>query len=212
MIIDAPVKEKFPDLTVLTTSIDNVTVSGQDDQLETFKSEIISDIRSQYTLETLKDVLEFRMYRDFFWSINIDPTKIRPASEALIRRVLHGKPLPQINTVVDTYNLASMKTRIALAAFDADKIDPELTMRFAQEGEQFVGIGMDNPIYLQGNELVIQSGTDIIALYPYRDADKSKIMTPTTEIYLVVCGVPGISTDKLENAKKVAVKYIQRYC
>jgi DNA/RNA-binding domain of Phe-tRNA-synthetase-like protein len=212
MIIDAPVKEQFPDLNILTTSIQNVTVTSHNDQLETFKSKCISDIRSQYTLDTLKNILEFRMYRDFFWSISIDPTKIRPASEALTRRILHGKPLPRINTVVDTYNIASIKTRIALAAFDAHKITPELTLRFAQQGEQFLGIGMDTPIYLQGNELVIQSGTDIIALYPYRDADKSKIMTSTTDIYLVVCGVPGISAEKLENAKKVAVEYIQRFC
>ena len=212
MKIDAPVHDTFPDLNILTTSIENVTVTPKSSSLEEFKKEFISEIKSSYTLETLKDVPELRLYRDFFWKIGIDPTKVRPASEALIRRVVQGKPLPTINTLVDTYNLASMESRIPLAAFDSDKISPDLLLRFAVKNEQFTGIGMKSPVLLEGNELVIESGDDIIALYPHRDADKSKVTLSTRAVLIVVCGVPGIPGESLRNARTVAEEYIIRFC
>jgi DNA/RNA-binding domain of Phe-tRNA-synthetase-like protein len=212
MKIDAHVHNTFPDLNILTTSIEDVTVTPKSSSLEEFKKEFISKIKSSYTLETLKDVPELRLYRDFFWKIGIDPTKVRPASEALIRRVVQGKPLPTINTLVDSYNLASMESRIPLAAFDSDKISPNLLLRFAVKNEQFTGIGMKSPVLLEGNELVIQSGDDIIALYPHRDADRSKVTLSTRTVLVVVCGVPGIPGESLRNARTVAEEYIMRFC
>lgn len=212
MRIDSKVRDRFPDLNILTSSIENVTVKRESDDLEKFKPEFISAIKSQYTLETLKDVPELRSYRDFFWKIGIDPTKTRPASEALIRRVIQGKPLPKINTLVDSYNLASMESRVPLAAFDSFQISPDLILRFSVKDEEFTGIGMKKPVLLKGNELVIESGDELIALYPHRDADKSKITLSTRNVLIVVCGVPGISSETLKNAQKVAVEYVTRFC
>jgi DNA/RNA-binding domain of Phe-tRNA-synthetase-like protein len=212
MKIDSKVREKFPDLNVLTMSMENITVEKERNDLETCKKDFISTITSQYNIETLKDIPELRLYRDFFWKIGIDPTKTRPASEALIRRVIQGKPLPKINTLVDSYNLASMESRVPLAAFDIDKISPDLCLRFAGKDEEFTGIGMKAPVALQGNELVIQSGEEIIALYPHRDADKSKITLSTQNVLIVVCGVPGIGSGTLTNAQTVAEAYITRFC
>ena len=212
MKIDSEVREKFPDLNIKTTTIDHVTVEPKNKDLEEFKKDFILKIRSQYSLETLKDIPELRSYRDFFWKIGIDPTKTRPASEALIRRIIQRKPLPTINTLVDSYNLASMESRVPLAAFDSEKISDDLLLRFSVKGKHFTGIAMKTPVVLQGNELVIQSGTDIIALYPHRDADKSKITLSTTNVYIVVCGVPGIPITQLEYAQTVAAEYITRFC
>ena len=134
--IDSELKTRFPDLTVLTLRIKGVQIQKRGAELEKFKVEVMRQVRNDYNLDSVKDHPTFRAYRDFFWSIKIDPTKIRPAAEALIRRILAGKPLPSINTLVDAYNLASIKSRIALATFDADKLEGDLLMRFAEEGEQ----------------------------------------------------------------------------
>ena len=138
--------------------------------------------------------------------------KIRPAAEALIRRILSGKGLPTINTLVDAYNLASAESCIALAAFDAEKIEGDLVMRFAEEGEKFLGIGMKSPKTLNGGEIVVADSRSLIAIYPYRDADHSKVTLETNRIYLMTCGVPGISLDKLKEAESLAVRYITKFC
>jgi DNA/RNA-binding domain of Phe-tRNA-synthetase-like protein len=210
--IDSELGTRFPDLTVITFQVNGVKIQKKDTELEKFKLEVMQQVRNEYDLDAVKDHPTFRAYRDFFWRIGIDPTKIRPAAEALIRRILAGKTLPCINTLVDAYNLASIKSRIALATFDADKLEGNLLMRFAQEGEQFYGIGMEKPLMLKGGKIVVSDNERLIAVYPYRDADNTKVTEKTENVTMVVCGVPGIPKETLENASRVAVDYINRFC
>jgi len=210
--IDSELKTRFPDLNVLTLRIKGVQIHKRGAELEKFKVEVMRQVRNDYNLDSVKDHPTFRAYRDFFWSIKIDPTKIRPAAEALIRRILARKTLPSINTLVDAYNLASIKSRIALATFDADKLEGDLLMRFAEEGEQFYGIGMKKPLILKGGEIVVSDDKKLIAVYPYRDADNTKVTEETENIMMLVCGVPGIPKENLENASRVALEYITRFC
>ena len=209
---DSKLKTRFPDLTVLTLRIRDVKIQKRGAELEKFKVEVMRQVRNDYSLDSVKDQPIFRAYRDFFWSIKIDPTKIRPAAEALIRRILAGKTLPSINTLVDVYNLASIKSRIALATFDADRLEGELLMRFAEEGEQFYGIGMEKPLILKGGEIVVSDEEKLVAIYPYRDADNTKVTEKTENIMMLVCGVPCIPKETLENASHVALEYINRFC
>jgi len=210
--IDSELKIHFPELTALTLDIDGVNIRKRATELENFKLEVMRHIRNEYTLDSVKDLPTFRAYRTFFWSIGIDPTKTRPAAEALTRRILAGKTLPCINTLVDTYNLASIKTRIAIATFDADKLDGKLLMRFAKEGEQILGIGMEKPLILKGREIIISDQEKLIAVYPHRDADNTKVTKKTENVSIVVCGVPGITEEVLESASDLTLEYITRFC
>lgn len=210
--IDPELKRRFPELNALTLGIAGVQIKKKDAELENFKKQITEQIRNDYTLDSVKDHPTFRAYRTFFWTIGIDPTKIRPAAEALTRRILAGKTLPCINTLVDSYNLASIKTGIALATFDADKLDGNLLMRFAQEGEQIVGIGMDKPFVMKGGEIVVSDEKKLIAVYPYRDADNTKVTEKTENVSIVVCGVPNITKETLETASDVTLEYVTRFC
>ena len=210
--IDSRLKKRFPDLKVLIFQIESVKVEKRNEELESFKEELMKQVRKQYNLDSLRNLPTFRAYRDFFWKIGIDPTKSRPAAEALIRRILQGKTIPNINTLVDAYNLASIKTEIALAAFDANKLKGNLQMRFAIEGEEFMGIGMEKPMHLEGGEIVISDGEKLIAVYPHRDADNTKVTNKTVDVVMLVCGVPNIGEETLLEAERVATEYITKFC
>ncbi len=212
ILLSADVKAKFPELNVLAVELKGLAVKDEHEDLKAFTGEVIARTKERFTPDDLKDLPIFRAYRDFFWRVGIDPTKIRPAAEALIRRILRGNPPPKINTLVDAYNLASIDTQIALAAFDAAKMSGGLRMRFSRAGEEFSGIDMDKPVALVGNELVIEDDEDLVAVYPYRDADRSKVTTSAMDVLLLVCGVPGIEYEILEGARERAVEYIKRFC
>jgi DNA/RNA-binding domain of Phe-tRNA-synthetase-like protein len=209
---DSRLKDKFPRIEVLTSRIKGIKVERRSAELEKFKEEIVKGVKENYKLESLKDLAAFKAYRDFFWRVGVDPTKNRPASEALIRRILGGKPLPSINTFVDAYNLASIRSEIPLAAFDAEKTRGALYMRFANSGEEFLGIGMEKPMTLKGGEVVITDEEKIVAIYPHRDAESTKITEETRNVILMTCGVPGISAKKLQKAKSLAIEYVTRFC
>jgi len=212
MIISQEIRREFPDLQVLESRVEGVTVKRMDPELEEFKKEIFKEIRETYDLEGLKDRPILRAYRDFFWRLDVDPTKTRPAAEALIRRLLHGKPLPRINTLVDAYNLASVRTEIAICAFDSDMLAGELIMRYASPGEEFLGIGMKKPIRLRGGEIVLSDEEKLLAIYPYRDAEDAKITESTKNVLFIFCGVPGISLQSLMRARDLTLNFVIRFC
>lgn len=211
LIISEGVRERFPELKVAVVSVRDVDVEAEN-KLDALRDEVVQWVHSTYDLDSLKDAHPFRAYRDFFWTLGIDPTKIRPASEALIRRVLRGKSIPRINPLVDAYNLASIKTGVPLAAFDLDKLRGCLVMRFAGEGEEFLGIGMKKPFRLKGGELVISDEEKLVAIYPYRDSEQAKITSETKNVLIVSCGVPGVEEERLIKAAETAVSYITRFC
>jgi DNA/RNA-binding domain of Phe-tRNA-synthetase-like protein len=210
--IEEPVTYAYSGLAVLERTIMSLTITRSSPALQEEKERVAQEVRSKLALDTLKDQHPMRAYRDFFWHVGIDPTKNRPASEALIRRVLSGKPLPTINTLVDAYNLASIKSGVPIAAFDGEKLEGGLRMRFAKKGETFRGIGMDAPTSLTGVEVVIEDQNGITAVYPYRDADRTRIQEGSNKVVLLFCGVPGVEEELLRKAEAECVGYITRFC
>ena len=196
--------------------LDGLFIKKSDAALDEFKKQVQERIRANLpSLDAVKDQKVFRAYRDFFWGVGVDPTKTRPAGEALTRRILSGWGLPTINTFVDSYNLASAETGIAIAAFDLSKVSgPDLSMRKATPREVFLGIGMEAPIELKGVEMVIEDSRsrELVAVYPYRDSDGSKVTEESESALLMMCGVPGIETSLLEEARDVAKRYVERFC
>ncbi len=201
----------FPDLSVAEGEVGPLSIQEKNPRLEALRDEIVRSVREQYTLERIKDEPLFRAYRDFFWRVGVDPTRTRPASEALVRRILAGKMLPTINTAVDAYNLASIRTGIPIAAFDADTLAGELSMRFAEDGEEFLGIGMATPVLLHKNQVILTDDDAIVAVYPYRDSDATKITLATEMVHIVACGVPKVEREKVHSAYELAVAYLQEY-
>ena len=212
LAIDEPIRNRYPGLSIPYSNISNVSVERDSEELRVLRASVLDRARSQHDLTTLKDSPVFRAYRDFFWRIGIDPTKIRPAGEALIRRVLRRTGIPSVNTLVDAYNLASVETGIAMAAFDTDQIRGSLLLRFSNPSEEFLGIGMNSPVTLKGGEVVIGDEVGILAIYPYRDAERSKIQFTTKSVVILACGVPGIDLDLLRRALSICIDYVTDFC
>jgi DNA/RNA-binding domain of Phe-tRNA-synthetase-like protein len=80
-----------------------------------------------------------RLYRAF----GIDPTSTRPSSEALLRRILQGKPFPSVNAAVEVCNLCSTTFLLPIGLYDAAKIEGEVTLRQGEAGESYPGIRKD---------------------------------------------------------------------
>ncbi len=107
MRVDPFLEAEFPGLRVLELELESLTVRPRDPRLESAKARILATSRSRgTTLDALREAPLFRAYREFYWRVGVDPTKTRPAAEAIARRVLGGRELPTINTLVDAYNLA----------------------------------------------------------------------------------------------------------
>ncbi len=80
------------------------------------------------------------LYRRF----GIDPTRVRPSSEALLRRLKRGEALPRVNSLVDVANVMSVQLQVPVGLYDLDKVKgDELVVRLGAEGESYTGIGKE---------------------------------------------------------------------
>lgn len=210
--IDETLQDRFPGLAAQIIRFHDVSVKRENSELEEYKLDVYKGTQNNWEVEKLRDDPEFRAYRDFFWKLGIDPTKNRPAAEALIRRVLRDRPIPKINTWVDAYNLVSITTAVPIASFDSDLLEGNLLMREAKTGETFLGIAMDKPVVLSGGEAVIQDDKRLVAIYPYRDADYSKVSQDTKNVLMLMCGAPGITRTTLNASAKEAMTVLPRFC
>lgn len=210
LIWDEEASTRFPNMLLCAGVIRGVKVEQINAQVEALRRTVTEEVRGKYRLELLKDNPTIRAYRDLFWSLGVDPTKTRPSGEALLRRVLHGREIPRISTVVDSYNLASLKTTIPLSGFDLDALHLPLCVRFSLQNEEFHGIGMDASIKLSRKMLVLADSEQIVCIYPYRDAKTTRITKETGNVVIVGYGAPQISQNELTSAVETALSFIQQ--
>jgi DNA/RNA-binding domain of Phe-tRNA-synthetase-like protein len=87
---------------------------------------------------------EVAAVRTMYKRVGLDPTKTRPSSEALLRRVRRGDPLPRINSMVDVCNWCSLEFQLPYGLYDADRVEGDVELRLGRDGESYAGIRKDD--------------------------------------------------------------------
>lgn len=130
------------------------------------------------------------MYRRF----GVDPTKTRPSSEALRRRLAKGEPLPRINTAVDVCNWLSAECELPYGLYDADRIEGHVvTLRAGREGEEYAGIRKDT-VHVTGR-LVVADAAGAFG-NPTSDSARTSV-EPGRRALLVVVYAPRAVSEVL---------------
>ncbi len=185
-------------ISIAAMEITDFNIISDNYDLDQIISDVKSELKSKYTINNIKEDPIIAKYRKFYWNqLNLDPTKIRPSSEALIRRILKNQKIPKISSFVDSYNWASAASLIPMGAYDIETFEYPIIIRLTKENEKFTPIGKDVKI-LQPNILVISDKNErILSQYPYRDSKLSMVTKNSRNIILIACGVPGISKNQL---------------
>ncbi len=90
------------------------------------------------------DVGPIERARELYRRFGTDPTRMRPSSEALLRRLKKGDGLPRINSLVDVANAMSVQLQVPVGLYDLGKVKgDELVIRLGREGETYEGIGKE---------------------------------------------------------------------
>jgi DNA/RNA-binding domain of Phe-tRNA-synthetase-like protein len=121
--------------------------------------------------------------RTMYKRIGLDPTKRRPSSEALLRRVRKGEPLPRINSMVDVCNWCSLEFQLPYGLYDAARIDGDVVLRLGREGESYAGIRKDD-VHV-GGRMTLADGTGPFG-NPTSDSARTMVTTATTRALVVV--------------------------
>jgi DNA/RNA-binding domain of Phe-tRNA-synthetase-like protein len=166
-------------------------------------------LRSQLTTESLKEMTSIAATRRIYKLCGKDPSRYRPASEALIRRMLQGKQLYQRDTLVDLVNLASIAYGYSIGGFDADRfVGQRLTLGIGREGEPYEGIGR-GMINIQG--LPVYRDAEGGVGTPTSDHERTKMTLETRHLLVLINGYDGNRQRVSDNAVYIQ-SLLRKYC
>ncbi len=158
--------------------------------------------------------------RRLYHALGIDPSKKRPSSEALVRRVIQGKDLYEINTAVDAGNLTSMLHMRCVGLYDADNIRPHIVagdsggqvasvvLRLGKDDEGYDGIRKDR-IHLAGRPGLFD--TEGPFGNPSADSGRTMVTTGTTRLLYVLFESADESDSGIRERLRLALDVMTRH-
>jgi DNA/RNA-binding domain of Phe-tRNA-synthetase-like protein len=137
---------------------------------------------------------EIASVRTMYKRVGLDPTKTRPSSEALLRRVRRGDSLPRINSMVDVCNWCSLEFQLPYGLYDASRIDGDVELRIGRDGESYPGIRKDD-VNVDGRITLADSQGAFGN--PTSDSARTMVTTSTTRALLVVFAPRDVDARRL---------------
>ena len=189
------IKIELPDVTLGVVEADGLGVSASDAGLARLMDDVCDRKRREFTVETLAEAEPIRAVRAMFRAWDIDPSKYRPSSEALLRRVVQGKGLYRVSNVVDIGNVGSIETGWPFGCYDRARIHPPIALRQGAPGEHYEGIGK-RTWHLEGRPVLADRDGPFGS--PISDSTRSMIRETAREVLVVIyvpAGAPPASIE-----------------
>jgi DNA/RNA-binding domain of Phe-tRNA-synthetase-like protein len=146
--------------------------------------------------------------RTMYKRVGIDPTKRRPSSEALLRRVRKGDSLPRINSMVDVCNWCSLECQLPYGLYDAAHIEGDVVLRLGVEGESYPGIRKDE-VHVAGRITLADSRGPFGN--PTSDSARTMVTTETRRALVVVFAPREIDPRRLDHVINVTARRMNEF-
>ncbi len=178
-------------------------VAGGLDQLAALRAEGVRKARARLTLESLAADPTVAALRKLFRAAGCDPTRYRPASEALLRRVLKGDELPVLHPLVDINNCLSVELAVPCCVMREGTFTPPFIWRAGRAGEGYESLR--GPFNLEGKPLLTDAYGPLDA--PITGNERVKV-TPDTELTWLVAYLPEQAITA-ESARDVLLQLVE---
>ena len=172
------------------------------DEISTHLAHLTATIKP----EQINTVPQIAAMRSAYKALGKDPSRYRGSAEALLRRVLQGKGLYQINSVVDINNLVSLESLNPAGTYDLEKITPPIELRIGAAGESYKGIGKD---LINIEDLPVFDDSAGAFGSPTSDSERAMVRLETRKVLMVIFSFTG--TEGLERWVERASELLGRY-
>lgn len=134
--------------------------------------------------------------RALFRGLGIDPEALRPSSEALLQHVLEGHALPRVNALVDTVTLWSLKTRLPIGVYDAQRVAEHVLVRLGGPGEGFTGLSRQR-VVVEGRPVLCDREGPFGG--PVGDSLRTRATSQTRRAFVVLYLAPSVEPAAAES-------------
>lgn len=208
---------RFPDFRVgMVVATEMRVTAERPADLERQIAEAEQVIRQVIGEETpLGDVPELGIWREVYRQFGAKKTSFRSSVERLVKKARQGGELPRVNTLVDAYNLISLRYRMPVGADDLAMLVSPVSYRFSRPGDSFIPLGdpagaEDPPL---PGEVVYADGQRVLCRRWnwYQDA-WSAISTETTQALLNVEAIEPGTAALVEEASQALCELLGDFC
>jgi DNA/RNA-binding domain of Phe-tRNA-synthetase-like protein len=166
----------------------------------------LTDLQNQLSVEDISKIPSIQSSRIGYKSLGKDPARYRLSAEALLRRVVKGKGLYQVNNVVDLLNLTSVKSGFSIGGYDANKIEGDVQLSIGKANEPYEAIGRGDL-----NIEFLPTFRDQNGPFGSPTSDSVRTMvTPKTQQFLMPIFNFG-GHENLEEVMRDAISLLEKY-
>ena len=171
-----------------------VKVEPSSPQLLEETERLCADLRVRLSGLQPSAIEQLRPARELYKLFGVDPTKTRPSSESLLRRVLKEKPLPRINNAVDWCNHLGVELLLPIGLYDAGKLRGGVTLRSGAAGESYAGI-RKSEVHLEGRPVLLDEEGPFGN--PTSDSLRTCVEPTTAALWMVIFAPASYSAEQL---------------
>jgi len=183
-------------------SFDGLTVVAQDPRMDAPLAAAEAAVRTRPPDESAA-------VRGMYRRTGLDPTKRRPSSEALLRRVRKGEALPRINSLVDVCNWCSLEFQLPYGLYDLDRVEGDVILRLGAEGEGYEGIRKDD-VHVGGR--IALADTRGPFGNPSSDSARTMVTDAATRALMIVFAPAEVPLVRVEQVLEMSSVRTLAYC
>jgi len=174
----------------------------------------VAAIRMRFaSIDEVRSLPEVVAFQKILRKVGVNPRREPPSVERLLGAAIKRGDLPAVNSMVDAYNLVSVRSLCSLGAHDLDQIAVPVTLRFFTGREPFTPLGRNAPIPVSPDEFGYVDAEDrVLCRLDLLQAEFSKVTERTVNALLIIEGTAAHRPETLQQAFTDAIELITRYC
>lgn len=182
-------------------------------ELDELREATLKEIMPSLSTEAIRLDPILQGFRRLHEQVGVSNRKNVASPENLLSNLSRTGRLPQINVLVDIYNLVSVKSRLALGAHDIAHISGNITLRMTTGSEGFWPLGaLESKAVRAGEYAYVDDENSIICRLETRQVEKTKVVLDTTECFYIVQGNTATGNTYLKSVTDELIGLTKRFC
>lgn len=185
----------------------------QNPAFEAYKEAQLEEIRKTWEGRKYKDDPILEGFRELHTKVGRSNRDYVASPEGLRWLFLERGRFPKINTVVDIYNLVSLKSGLALGAHDIRHVHGNIALRLTKGDENFVPLGSSEPVAVfPGEYAYVDDENTIICRMEVLQVEATKVTSETSDLFIIIQGNANTDGAYVQGFAQEVCELIAQYC
>jgi Uncharacterized conserved protein len=204
----------YPDVLLGIVRVRNIDNTVEHGEIISQLRKEEDNIRQRFAGVSLNDHPQIAPWREAYRKFGAKPKDYSSSVENLVRRVAKGYVIPHINTLVDIYNLISLRYILPVGGEDLDRIQGDVLLTFAGEAEpavRLLGEKDERPPH-PGEVIYKDEISAICRRWNWKESERTKLTEKTRNAFLVTEALPPVDRSLTSTAIEQLAEAIRKHC